>query len=106
MRVVADRYAEIANTRRVGGQAEVFHQASDLHQGGKQVAIKLVPATGDEINRIYFERETSALRKLDHPNVAALLDSGTDDKLGAHFVVLEWVPDTIQKWITHRQRAA
>lgn len=98
MRVVAGRYAEIANTRRVGGQAEVF-QAADLHQGGRTVAIKLVPATTDEINRIYFERETSALRKLDHPNVAALLDSGMDAALGSYFVVLEWVPGTIKEWM-------
>jgi hypothetical protein len=54
MRLVAGRYAEIAYTRRVGGQAEVF-QAADLHKGGRTVAIKLVPATADEINRIYFE---------------------------------------------------
>ncbi len=87
MRVVSGRYAEIANTRRVGGQSEVF-QAADLHQAGRTVAVKLVPATTDEIYRIYFERETSALRKLDHPNVAALLDSGTDDALGVYFVVL------------------
>jgi hypothetical protein len=43
-RVIANRYAEIANTRRLGGQSEVF-KASDLHQGGRPVAVKIVPAT-------------------------------------------------------------
>jgi serine/threonine protein kinase len=76
-RVIADRYAEIENTRRVGGQSEVF-QAADLYQGGRQVAVKIVPAKSDVIYRIFFERETGALRKLSHPNIAALIDCGTD----------------------------
>ena len=75
MRIIAGRYAEIANTRRVGGQGEVF-QATDPHQGGRMVAVKLLPASADDIYRIYFERSTAANRKLNHPNVAALLDSG------------------------------
>ncbi len=51
-RVVAGRYAEIANTRRVGGQSEVF-QASDLEAGGRHVAVKIVAAKSDEIFRIF-----------------------------------------------------
>jgi serine/threonine protein kinase len=96
-RMVASRYAEIANTRRVGGQSEVF-QAVDLHQGGRKVAVKIVPAKSDDIYRIYFERETAALRKLSHPNVASLLDSGTDDEAGVYYVVLDWIPETIKEW--------
>ena len=98
-RVVADRYAEIENTRRVGGQSEVF-QAADLHQGGRQVAVKIVPATADDINRIYFERETAALRKLSHPNIASLIDSGTDPGQGVYYVVLDWVDQTIKDWLS------
>ncbi len=60
---IAGRYVEIKGTRRVGGQSEVF-QATDLDQGGRQVAVKIVPAKSDEIFRIYFERETAALRTL------------------------------------------
>ena len=97
-RLIAGRYAEIANTRRVGGQAEVF-QAADLHQGGRQVALKVIPAKSDVIYRIYFERETAALRKLDHPNIASLLNSGNDDDAGINYVVLDWVPSTIRDWI-------
>lgn len=80
-RLIAGRYADIANTRRVGGQAEVF-QAADLHQGGRPVAVKEVPATSDEIYRIYFEWETAAHHKLDHPNIVSLLDSETDHDVG------------------------
>jgi serine/threonine protein kinase len=97
-RVIAERYAEIANTRRVGGQSEVF-QATDLDQGGRKVAVKIVPAKSDEIFRIYFERETAALRTLSHPNIASLLDSGVDDTLGVYFVVLEWIPETLKTWL-------
>lgn len=97
-RVIANRYAEIENTRRIGGQSEVF-QAADLHQGGRQVAVKIVPATSDEIYRIYFERETAALRKLSHPNIASLIDSGTDTDSGLYYVVLDWVDQTIKDWL-------
>jgi Protein kinase domain len=97
-RVIANRYAEIANTRRPGGQSEVF-QAADLHQGGRQVAVKIVPAKSDDIYRLYFERETAALRKLSHPNIASLIDSGTDIDSGLYYVVLDWVDQTIKDWL-------
>jgi serine/threonine protein kinase len=48
------------------------------------VAVKVVPATSDEIYRIYFERETAAHHKLDHPNIVSLLDSGTDHDAGVY----------------------
>jgi hypothetical protein len=98
-RLIANRYAEIANTRRVGGQSEVF-QAADLNNGGRQVAVKIVPATPDDINRIYFERETAALRKLSHPNIASLVDSGTDADSGLYYLVLDWVDQTIRDWLS------
>jgi hypothetical protein len=98
VRMIARRYAEIANTRRVGGQAEVF-RAADLNQGGRHVAVKVVPATSDPIYRIYFERETAAHHKLDHPNVVSLLDSGTDPDVGVYYVVLTWVPTSLKEWL-------
>ncbi|WP_433476561.1 AAA domain-containing protein [Spirillospora sp. CA-142024] len=97
-RLIAGRYAEVANTRRVGGQAEVF-QAADLHQGGRLVAVKVASATSDEIYRIYFERETAAHHKLDHPNIVSLLDSGTDHDTGMYYVVLSWVPVSVKDWL-------
>lgn len=96
--MIASRYAEIANTRRVGGQSEVF-KAADLDQGGRTVAVKVIPATSDDINRIYFERETTALRRLSHPNIASLLDSGIDAESGLYYVVLDWVGQTIKNWL-------
>ncbi|MGA4540885.1 AAA domain-containing protein [Uniformispora flossi] len=98
MSLIGGRYAEIANTRRVGGQAEVF-KAADLHQGGRHVAVKVVPAGSDEIYRIYFERETAAHHKLDHPNIVSLLDSGTDHDAGMYYVVLSWVPVSLKDWL-------
>ena len=100
MRMIAARYAEIANTRRVGGQGEVF-QATDLHQGGRMVAVKLLPATTDDIYRIYFERSTAANRRLNHPNIAALLDSGIDAALGSYYLVMDWVPETLSTWLAN-----
>ncbi|WP_328397982.1 AAA domain-containing protein [Nocardia sp. NBC_00416] len=95
---IAGRYVEIKGTRRVGGQSEVF-QATDLDQGGRRVAVKIVPAKSDEIFRIYFERETAALRTLSHPNIASLLDSGVDESASVYYVVLEWIPETLTTWL-------
>lgn len=98
MRTIGDRYVEVRGTSRRGGQSEVI-QAVDTHNAGRLVAVKMVSAKSDEIFRIYFERETSALRTLNHPHVAKLLDSGIDEDQGVYFVVLEWIPDTITTYL-------
>ena len=97
MRAIAERYIELPNTRRDGGQSEVF-KAVDLHREGSNVAVKLIPATPDEIHRILFARESAALGRLDHPNVAALLDSGIDQGSGSYFLVFKWIPETLNDW--------
>ncbi|WP_217158099.1 serine/threonine-protein kinase [[Mycobacterium] fortunisiensis] len=96
VRVVADRYAEIANTRRVGGQGEVF-QVADLH-GGPHIALKALPYGTGDVYRLYFERETAALHKLSHPNIASLSDCGVDEKLGVYYLTLPWIPQTLNDW--------
>lgn len=99
MQVIAERYVEIANTRRAGGQGDVF-QAADIQQAGRTVAVKVIPAASDDLSRIYFERETAALRTLSHPNILALRDSGIDQARGLYYVILDWVPETIKTWLT------
>lgn len=63
------------------------------------VAVKLLPATSDDIYRIYFERSVAANRKVAHPNVAALLDSGIDNAVGSYYLVMDWVPQTLTTWL-------
>lgn len=95
---IADRYAEIPGSRRQGGQGYVF-KAADLLRNGQQVAVKVIPGSQDSINAIFFNRETDALARLDHPNIARLLDKGFDAQQGVYYIVLEWIPDTLNDWL-------
>ncbi len=94
---IADRYAAIRGSHRQGGQGDVF-KAVDL-DSGKEVAVKVIPGTKDAVNAIFFTRETDALARLDHPNVARLLDKGFDAQRGDYYIVLEWIPDSLTEWL-------
>jgi serine/threonine protein kinase len=58
---------------------------------GRRVAVKtLLPALGfDPRFERMFASETSLLKKIRHPNVCAVLDSGKD--AGAPYLVMEWL---------------
>ena len=83
--------------------ATVF-RALDLYRDGRAVAVKLFDqqrieqAVLDEV----YRRETSALRELQHPNVAALIDEGTDSATGQYFIVLEWVESDLTQLVKQR----
>ncbi|ERI39054.1 hypothetical protein M707_02020 [Arthrobacter sp. AK-YN10] len=94
---IADRYAAIRGSHRQGGQGDVF-KAVDLNTG-QEVAVKVIPGTKDAVNAIFFTRETDALARLDHPNVARLLDKGFDTPRGDYYIVLEWIPNTLEDWL-------
>src|SRR4051794_27958741 len=96
VRVVADRYAEIANTRRVGGQGEVF-QVADLH-GGPHIALKALPYGTGVVSRLSFEREPVGFQKLSPPNFPPLPDSGVDEKRGFFSLPLPWIPQPLNAW--------
>lgn len=74
-----------------GGMGVVWlaTRADDAYQ--KQVAIKLVwpgPESGEVLRR--FRQERQILAKLEHPNIARLLDGGTTEE-GWPYVVMEYV---------------
>lgn len=97
MRVVAGRYAEMPNKKFSGGQGEVFG-AVDSHREGENVAVKVFPGVDDPVYRIFFERSVSASRKLDHPHVAPILDSGYDEALGGYYLVMPWLATSLDVW--------
>src|SRR5437867_2635589 len=74
-----------------GGMATVYlaERTDNLYQ--KKVAIKLLDCgwswTDTELR---FERERHILARLDHPNIARLLDAGTSDE-GLSYLVMEYV---------------
>ena len=74
-----------------GGMATVYLAHRADRQFEKHVAIKLVNrGLAAEINGDRFEVERQALARLEHPNVARLLDAGLS-AFGQPFLVMEWV---------------
>src|SRR5215213_9581529 len=74
-----------------GGMGSVFLAARDDDEFRKNVAVKLVNTVwGNEEVAQRFRRERQILAKLEHPNIARLLDGGTTkDKVA--FLVMEYI---------------
>ncbi len=74
-----------------GGMGAVFlaHRADQTFE--KQVAIKLVwPGLGSEEIIQRFQQERQILARLEHPNIARLLDGGVTED-GWHYIVMEYI---------------
>ena len=75
------------------GRMSSVHRALDRASGNSQVAVKILDTShADEIKRELFKRETSALRKLRHPNIVRLLGSNWPDDGSSPYLVLEYQP--------------
>ena len=74
-----------------GGMGEVYRAVRADGQYTKEVAIKLVRGGGDSHSLLErFRNERQILASLDHPNIARLLDGGTDEG-GAPYLVMELI---------------
>ncbi len=81
---------QIVNQIGAGGMGEVY-RAFRIDEYEKEVAIKVVRAgqqSGFSVNR--FKNERQILARLDHPNIAHLLDGGTTDD-GLPYFVMEFI---------------
>src|ERR1700726_4798595 len=80
---------EVVSAIGAGGMGEVW-RARDPRLG-RDVAIKVLPASfsadADRLRR--FEQEARAAGILNHPNLTAVHDIGTDAETGAPYVVQE-----------------
>lgn len=83
-----DEYTDLEIAGR-GGMAEVYKATHPTLN--RVVAIKLMRAAiqDDPVMRLFFERESRALRKLDHPNVIKVLDVGEVDS--RPYLVMEYI---------------
>ena len=80
-----------------GGMGAVYLAARDDQQYESEVAIKLVrPGLDTDFILRRFRRERQILARLQHPNIARLLDGGTADD-GTPYLVMEYIRGT---WIT------
>ncbi len=74
-----------------GGMGTVFLAERDDDQYKASVAIKLVrPGMDTEFILARFRRERQTLARLQHPNIARLLDGGTTGD-GLPYIVMEYV---------------
>src|SRR5262245_57330917 len=78
---------EIVGTIGAGGMGEVYRARDPRLR--REVAIKVLPsAFATDLDRLHrFEQEARAAAALNHPNILAVHDIGTDD--GAPFIVSE-----------------
>lgn len=88
--LVDNRFVLVQGGVRIGGLS-VVRQAVDS-RSGSLVALKFIQGhSPDAPAEIFFERETSTLRALDHPNIVRMIDAGQTGDDGAYYVALEWV---------------
>jgi len=96
--LINGRFQLVGLPARPGGLAEVRKAVDILSPAGDPVAVKLLRRReeGDVID-IFLERETGALRELDHPNIVQMIDSGWNEELGRYFVILEWIEHSLKE---------
>ena len=74
--------------------------ALDTASDNSQVAIKVLNTShGDDIKRELFKRDTSALRKLRHPNIVRMLSSSWPDDGSPPYLVLEYQPYSLDRYL-------
>jgi len=80
---------EIQSPLGAGGMGEVYRACDTRLE--RTVAIKILPAhlAGNPEARSRFEREARTISSLNHPNICALHDIGTQD--GMSYLVMEYV---------------
>ena len=74
--------------------------ASDAATMDKQVAVKILNTShADEIKRELFNRETTALRRLTHPNIVRMLDSNWSESENSFYIVLDYIPYSLDSYL-------
>ena len=95
-RAIEDRFVLLEQAGK--GQMSTVHLAEDSANGGARVAVKVLNTEHpDAIKSELFKRETTALRKLRHPNIVALHECGWWAEEQAFYIVLDFLPDSLDR---------
>ena len=74
--------------------------ALDCASENTQVAVKVLNTSHtDEIKQELFKRETSALKRLKHPNIVGLLNSNWSEHVESFYLVLEYLPYSLDRFL-------
>jgi serine/threonine-protein kinase len=92
-KLIANRY--LVNTVLGAGGLCFVYRGEDLKRE-RDVAIKVLPPEKARVNEFAarFQREVTTAKRLDHPNIAAITDSGEVDD-GGLFLVMELLKGTL-----------
>ena len=103
-KIIAERYAlqdQIGN-----GRMSSVYLALDRASENSQVAVKILNTSHtDEIKRELFKRETSALKRLRHPNIVGLLNSNWSEPELSFYLVLEYLPYSLDRYLKGELRS-
>lgn len=96
------------------GQHYILQRGQDIPQGAlsivrkavddrdlRPVAVKFIQAATDDLMRRLFDRETKALRELNHRNIVGFRDAGIDET-GTYYLVLNWVDRNLNDVLENR----
>ncbi|MFD7052672.1 AAA domain-containing protein [Streptomyces mirabilis] len=102
--MIKQRFLLLGDAPRAGGLSEVRKAVDTSTAGGDFAAIKVLrDRDDDEIIKIFLERETGALKALQHPHIVQMLDSGWDEDMGRYFIALEWVDRSLKDDMADRR---
>ena len=88
------------------GRMSSVYLALDTASGNTQVAVKVLDTRhADEIKRELFKRDTSALKRLRHPNIVRLLHCSWPLDGNPPYLVLEYHPYSLDRYLNGELRS-
>ena len=93
---------EILERIATGGQGTVYRAHDPVLD--RTVAVKVLnqPVTDDPAYLEALQREAQLAAGLDHPNITTVHDFQVEN--GTAFIVMEYVPDSLDKHLSHGRR--
>lgn len=89
--------------RIAAGTMSYIFLAEDLRHDNRRVAVKVLDGgKPDGFGEVMFDRETTALARLTHPNVIRIIDYNVAQELQWFYIVLEYLPQSLLDEIAAR----